>query len=81
MLVVAAMDKDNADFARVYEDVRTHLTPRVVPVEVPVGDGRGFHGIVNLFSGHCHEYKRHARASTTVVPVPAELEGAGEAVQ
>ena len=57
MLVVAAMDKDNADFARVYEDVRTHLTSRVVPVEVPVGDGRGFHGIVNLFSGHCHEYK------------------------
>ena len=73
MLVVAAMDKDNADFARVYEDVRTHLTPRVVPVEVPVGDGRGFHGIVNLFSGHCHEYKG-TRGEYEVVPVPKELE-------
>jgi len=73
MLVVAAMDKENADFARVYEDVRTHLTPRVVPVEVPVGDGRGFHGIVNLFSGHCHEYKG-SRGEYEVVPVPKELE-------
>ena len=73
MLVVAAMDKDNADFARVYEAVRTHLTPRVVPVEVPVGDGRGFHGIVNLFSGHCHEYKG-SRGEYEVVPVPKELE-------
>ena len=73
MLVVAAMDKDNADFARVYEAVRTHLTTRVVPVEVPVGDGRGFHGIVNLFSGHCHEYKG-TRGEYEVVPVPKELE-------
>ncbi len=75
MLVIAAMDKDNADFERVYEDVRTHLTPRVVPVEVPVGDGKGFHGIVNLFSGHCHEYKPGTRGEYTVVPVPAALEG------
>jgi len=75
MLVVAAMDKDHADFARVYEDVRTHLTPRVVPVEVPVGDGRAFHGIVNLFSGHYHEYKPGTRGEYDVVPLPKGLEG------
>ncbi|HEX5633394.1 MAG TPA: GTP-binding protein, partial [Gemmatimonadales bacterium] len=73
-LVIAAMDKDNADFARVYEDVKTHLTPRVVPVEVPIGDGKGFHGIVNLFSGHCHEYKPGTRGEYDVVPVPKDLE-------
>ncbi len=74
LLVVSAMDKDNANFARVYEDVRAHLTPRVVPVEVPVGDGRGFHGIVNLFSGHCHEYKPGTKGEYDVVKVPAGLE-------
>jgi elongation factor G len=74
-LVIAAMDKENADFARVYEDVKAHLTPRVVPVEVPIGDGKGFHGIVNLFSGHCHEYKPGTRGEYDVVPCPKELEG------
>lgn len=74
LLVVSAMDKDNANFARVYEDVRTHLTQRVVPVEVPVGDGKGFHGIVNLFSGHCHEYKANSKGEYDVVPVPPGLE-------
>ena len=74
LLVVSAMDKDHADFARVYEDVKQHLTSRVVPVEVPIGDGKGFHGIVNLFSGHCHEYKPGTRGEYDVVPVPKELE-------
>ena len=73
MLVIAAMDKENANFARVYEDVREHLTPRVVPVEVPVGDGKGFHGIVNLFSGHCHEYKPGSKGEYELVQVPPEL--------
>lgn len=73
MLVISAMDKDHADFAKVYEDVRSHLTQRVVPVEVPVGDGKGFHGIVNLFSGHCHEYKPGSRGEYEVVPIPPEL--------
>ncbi len=74
MLVVSAMDKDNANFAKVYEDVKAHLTPRVVPVEVPVGDGKGFHGIVNLFSGHCHEYKPGTKGEYDLVPIPKELE-------
>ncbi len=73
MLVIAAMDTENANFARVYEDVREHLTPRVVPVEVPVGDGKGFHGIVNLFSGHCHEYKPGSKGEYELVQVPPEL--------
>jgi elongation factor G len=73
MLVISAMDKENANFARVYEDVREHLTPRVVPVEVPVGDGRGFHGIVNLFSGHCHEYKPGTKGEYELVAIPPEL--------
>ena len=58
MLFVSLMDKEHADFERVFQDVRAHLTPKVVPVEIPIGDGHDFHGIINLFSGHCHFYKK-----------------------
>src|SRR5688572_1900182 len=54
ILFVTAMDKEHADFERVFNDVKEHLTPKVVPVEIPVGDGHDFHGIVNLFTGQCH---------------------------
>ena len=58
MLFVSQMDKEHADFERVFNNVREHLSPKVVPVEVPVGDGPDFHGIINLFSGKCHLYKK-----------------------
>ncbi len=75
MLFVSMMDKDHADFERVFQDVKAHLTPKVVPVEVPVGDGPDFHGIINLFSGHCHFYKKGtAKSEYEVVPIPPEYE-------
>ena len=37
--------QEHADFQRVFDDVKAHLTPKVVPVEIPVGDGRDFHGM------------------------------------
>ena len=75
MLFVSMMDKEHADFERVFQDVKAHLTPKVVPVEVPVGDGPDFHGIINLFSGHCHFYKKGtAKSEYEVVPIPPEYE-------
>lgn len=71
IVVVTGMDKEHADFHKVYADIKEHLTPRVTPVEVPVGDGKSFHGIVNLFSGHCHEYKAGTKGEYTHVPIPA----------
>ena len=65
MLFVSMMDKEHADFERVFQDIRAHLTPKVVPVEIPIGDGPEFHGIINLFSGHCHIYKKGTSQAST----------------
>ncbi len=75
ILFVSAMDKEHADFERVYEDVKAHLTPNVVPVEIPIGDGKDFHGIINLFSGDCHVYRPGTRSGEyDVLPCPPEYE-------
>ncbi|MEX1051091.1 MAG: elongation factor G, partial [Gemmatimonadales bacterium] len=57
MFYVSMMDKEHADFEKAYLDIRDHLTPKVIPIEIPVGEGPDFHGIVNLFSKKCHMYK------------------------
>jgi elongation factor G len=76
LLFVGQMDKENADFERVFADVKAHLSPKVLPVEIPVGDGPGFHGIVNLFSGKAHMYKPGTKAGEyDEVEVPAEYAG------
>ncbi len=61
MLFVSMMDRDNADFERVYADIKTHLTDKVIPVEVPIGQGEDFHGIINLFSQRAHLYRQGTR--------------------
>src|SRR5205814_897603 len=50
LFFVSLMDKEHANFERVYTQVKDRLTPKVIPVEIPVGEGPEFHGIVNLFS-------------------------------
>ena len=75
MLFVSLMDKEHADFERVYQDVKAHLSPKVVPVEIPIGNGADFHGIINLFSGHCHFYKKGtAKSEYEIVPIPPEYQ-------
>lgn len=61
LVFISLLDKDNADFERVYQDIKDNLTPRVVPIEIPVGEGPEFRGIINLFSKRCHLYKRGTR--------------------
>src|ERR1043166_1389846 len=62
LFFVSLMDKEHADFERVYGQVKERLTPKVIPVEIPVGEGPAFHGIINLFSKKCHLYKKGTKA-------------------
>lgn len=61
LFVVTMMDKEHADFDAIYQQIKTKLTSRVIPIEVPVGQGADFHGIVNLFDSRAHVYARGAR--------------------
>ena len=58
LFAVTMMDKENASFDRVYEQIKSRLTQRVVPVEIPIGEGPAFRGILNLFSKTAHLYKK-----------------------
>ena len=55
---VSMMDKEHADFEGVFQQIKSRLTDRALPVEIPVGEGPDFHGIINLFSEKAHIYKK-----------------------
>jgi elongation factor G len=75
LIFVGDMDKDNADFERVFDDIKAHLTPKVLPVEIPIGGGSQFGGIVNLFSGKAHLYTSGTKSGEyEEVDVPAEYQ-------
>lgn len=73
LFVVSMLDKEHADFERVYNDIKDNLTSKVVPIEIPVGEGPDFHGIINLFSKQCHMYEKGTKTGEyKEVDVPDE---------
>jgi elongation factor G len=75
LFVASMMDKEHAHFDAVIDQIRDRLTPQVIPVEVPIGEGFDFHGIVNLFSKKAHLYKRGTKGGHyDEVDVPEEVE-------
>jgi len=77
ILFVSGMDKEHANFQRVFNDIRERLTPKVLPVEIPVGDGPQFRGIINLLTQTCQLFKAGSKAGEyEEVPVPPEYQDA-----
>src|ERR687890_2002950 len=75
LFVVSMMDKENADFDAIYQQIKTRLTSKVIPIEVPVGEGPEFHGIVNLFDKKAHVYARGTKTGAyEETDVPSEVQ-------
>jgi elongation factor G len=75
ILFVSQMDKEHANFEKVFDDIKEHLTPKVLPVEIPVGDGPDFRGIINLFTGRCQLFQPGTKTGEyDEGPVPDDLQ-------
>src|SRR3954465_3716613 len=73
LFVISMMDKEHANFDTVYQQIKERLTNKVIPVEVPVGEGASFHGIVNLFTKRAHQFKRGVKTGEyEETDIPAE---------
>ena len=54
---VSMMDKEHANFEKAYTDIREHLSPKAIPVEIPIGEGPQHEGIINLITRKAHYYR------------------------
>ena len=79
MLFVSMMDKEHADFDGVFQQIKK-LSESALPVEIPVGEGASFSGIINLFSGKAHLYQKGTvKGEYDEADIPSDLESkAGE---
>ena len=72
---VSMMDKEHANFQKVYDDIREHLTPKAVPVEIPIGEGAQFKGVINLITQKARMFKAGTKSGeSTEGPIPDELQ-------
>jgi len=54
LVVINRMNKEHASFAEAVASVRARIGAGAVPVQLPVGQGEGFRGVVDLLTGKTH---------------------------
>lgn len=47
-IVVNKMDRENAEFSKVMDNLKEHFGNKVIPFELPMGEGLDMHGVVNM---------------------------------
>ncbi len=56
MIFVNKLDKEHASFDRTLDELRDRFGAGIAPIELPLGDGPSFHGVVDLFEDEAHVY-------------------------
>ncbi len=70
MFIISRMDTENANYNKVVEQLRGKFGTSVVPLYIPMGEGTGFKGVVNVLENKAYE---GAGKALKEVPVPANM--------
>ena len=68
IIVINAMDKQNANFEKVLADARAHYGPRVFPLNVPMNPGPDFNQILDVLRSDVVTYETTGRGRYTEEP-------------
>ena len=72
VIVVNAVDKQNAHFDEVLADARAHYGPRVFPLNVPINPGPGFNQVLDVLRSEIVTYEVGGRGKYTEEPASGE---------
>jgi elongation factor G len=73
-VVINKMDRENADFAKSLESVRTVLGKKCAPLYVPIGAQQQFRGVVDVLGQKAHIFKvGDPGGKYDVADIPAEM--------
>jgi elongation factor G len=73
MVFVNKLDRENANFFKVLEDLKTKLEANFVPLQLPIGSAESFTGVVDLVQGKAFTYKN---GKAEEVAIPDDLQAA-----
>ena len=70
---VNKMDKEHASFDKTVEHLHAIFGRKAVVVQLPIGEGDKFKGIVDLLSGKAYEYAADGKGKPKEIAIPADL--------
>ncbi|HEX8949818.1 MAG TPA: elongation factor G [Dissulfurispiraceae bacterium] len=75
IVFINKLDKETANFYRAVSDLQKSFESEAIPLQIPVGEGEGFKGIVDLLSMKAFLYEN---GKTVEADIPADMKGAAD---
>ncbi len=72
---VNKMDRERSSFLRAVDDMEKVLKVKGVPVQIPIGEGAGFKGVVDLMNMKAYVYRDDGSGKCDVTDVPEDMAG------
>jgi elongation factor G len=76
LVVVNRLDRERASLERTLASLRESCSRAVIPIQLPIGEERGFRGVVDLVTRKAYEYKTDGSGAFQEVAVPSEMSAA-----
>ncbi len=73
LVVVNRLDRERSSLDRTLASVREALSRTIIPVQLPIGEERGFSGVIDLVGMKAWTYASDGSGKATEGPVPFEL--------
>jgi elongation factor G len=73
VILVNGMDRERADGASTLDALQATFGRQVAAVQLPIGNGRDFRGVVDLVNMKAYTYSSSSKGRGTVGEIPAEL--------
>ena len=77
IIFVNKMDKENINFEKLLEDLKSQFGDKIVPFALPVGISNDFRGFVSVIDGKAYEYNGKTRKE---IPVTDEMKESAEEI-
>jgi len=75
------MDKTGADFEKSVESIHHKLSPKAIPVQIPIGEGEDFKGVVDLFTMRALYFEGEHGEKVKTDEIPEELKEKAQKVR
>ena len=72
------MDRERASATRTLDSIQAKFGRGVVPIQMPLGEEKDFHGVIDLITMKALRYETNGSGKFTVEEIPADLKEAAE---
>jgi elongation factor G len=78
LFFINGLDKENAKFDTVFATLQENYKTSLAPIQIPIGSGATFNGIVDLVRMEAYSYPREGSGAGTKIDIPPHLKAEAE---